>query len=419
MQAFRTLRERFPEEYAVFGLAQLVPAMAAPVIRRSLAGWSPLQAPTEPARLLASWKDVLTDTSGAVEGEGRARRWEGQAAFEFLANDLVLPAVRSALVNEWEVRDPTAALQLSEAMVLAGVGDQIVQSLLEQAILPKLTRGVTEWNPRTDTVAIHTWIHPWLPLLGSRLAGLFPEIRRKLEAVLVHWNDVFDSTVYVILSPWKNVFDSRSMEALLSKFVAPKLVAGLRASLVINPANQDMAPFKMLMMWADLLPPLYMTSILDVEFFPKWLTVLHRWLSETADYAEVALWYQGWKDRFPESLRSDPRVMAQFSAALSLMDQVMQDHQRLGVPLPAGASEQMDYMRVVEHRRMEAATARQHENASAAAAAAAAAAEEARSRGPTTASFKDVVEGYAAQNGTKVGCCRFVFGMASLVDASV
>lgn len=50
---------------------------------------------------------------------------------------------------------------------------------------------------------------------------------------------------------------------------------------------QDMAPFNMLMLWADLLPPLYMTSILDVEFFPKWLTVLHRWLSNTADYAEV------------------------------------------------------------------------------------------------------------------------------------
>ena len=48
-----------------------------------------------------------------------------------------------------------------------------------------------------------------------------------------------------------------------------------------------MAPFNMLMMWADLIPPLYMTSILDVEFFPKWLTVLHRWLSDTADYAEV------------------------------------------------------------------------------------------------------------------------------------
>lgn len=38
--------------------------------------------------------------------------------------------------------------------------------------------------------------------------------------------------------------------------------------------------------------------------------------------SKVALWYQGWKDRFPENLRSDPRVMAQFSAALTLMEQV-------------------------------------------------------------------------------------------------
>lgn len=43
LQAFRQLRQGFPEEYAVFGLAQLVPAMAAPVIKRSLAGWTPLQ----------------------------------------------------------------------------------------------------------------------------------------------------------------------------------------------------------------------------------------------------------------------------------------------------------------------------------------------------------------------------------------
>lgn len=54
-----------------------------------------------------------------------------------------------------------------------------------------------------------------------------------------------------------------------------------------------MAPFNMLMTWADLLPSLYMTSILDVEFFPKWLTVLHRWLSDTADYAEVGLLCSG------------------------------------------------------------------------------------------------------------------------------
>lgn len=78
------------------------------------------------------------------------------------------------------------------------------------------------------------------------------------------------------------------MEALLLKSIVPKLVEGVRASLVINPANQDMTAFNMLMMWSDVIPPLYFTSILDGEFFPKWLTVLHRWLSDTADYAEVS-----------------------------------------------------------------------------------------------------------------------------------
>lgn len=66
---------------------------------------------------------------------------------------------------------------------------------------------------------------------------MFPEIRRKLAAVLVHW-DPTDTSAYAMLAPWKMVFDSRSMEALLDKCIAPKLVAGLRASLVINPANQ-------------------------------------------------------------------------------------------------------------------------------------------------------------------------------------
>lgn len=42
---------------------------------------------------------------------------------------------------------------------------------------------------------------------------------------------------------------------------------------------QEMAPSNVLMLWAELLPPLYMISILDVEFFLKWLTVLPRWLS--------------------------------------------------------------------------------------------------------------------------------------------
>lgn len=106
----------------------------------------------------------------------------------------MLPAVRSAFVNDWDVRDPDPALALVEATVLAGVGGGIVQSLLEQTVLPKLTRGLAGYTPHTDAVAVHMWIHPWLPLQGSRLATLFPAICRKFEAFLMRV-EPFDATV--------------------------------------------------------------------------------------------------------------------------------------------------------------------------------------------------------------------------------
>lgn len=48
----------------------------------------------------------------------------------------------------------------------------ILENILDLLILPKLTLEVEEWNPLTDTVPIHTWIHPWLPLL--RKYNIFP-----------------------------------------------------------------------------------------------------------------------------------------------------------------------------------------------------------------------------------------------------
>jgi len=38
--------------------------------------------------------------------------------------------------------------------------------VLEQLVFPKLQAEVDAWNPLTDTVPIHAWIHPWLPLMG-------------------------------------------------------------------------------------------------------------------------------------------------------------------------------------------------------------------------------------------------------------
>lgn len=32
---------------------------------------------------------------------------------------------------------------------------------------------VEAWNPLTDPVPIHSWIHPWLPLMGKIFLNLY------------------------------------------------------------------------------------------------------------------------------------------------------------------------------------------------------------------------------------------------------
>ena len=76
-------------------------------------------------------------------------------------------------------------------------------------IMPKLQTEVEKWDPLTDTVPIHSWIHPWLPLMGARLQPLFAPIRHKLAAALTNWHasDVSgkeklrDSVL--VISPWR------------------------------------------------------------------------------------------------------------------------------------------------------------------------------------------------------------------------
>ena len=73
----------------------------------------------------------------------------------------------------------------------------------------QLSRAVQAWEPRSETVPLHAWLHPWLPLLGPELEDLYPGVRFRLASALQQWHPS-DASALALLSPWHTVGDSAS-----------------------------------------------------------------------------------------------------------------------------------------------------------------------------------------------------------------
>lgn len=66
----------------------------------------------------------------------------------------------------WNVRNADALIEVLEAWMPL-LPQWMFQNILDQLVNPKLQMEVDRWNPLTDTVPIHAWLHPWLPLMGK------------------------------------------------------------------------------------------------------------------------------------------------------------------------------------------------------------------------------------------------------------
>lgn len=47
------------------------------------------------------------------------------------------------------------------------IPNDIITNVIENMILPKIQLEVERWDPLTDLMPIHLWIHPWLPYLSE------------------------------------------------------------------------------------------------------------------------------------------------------------------------------------------------------------------------------------------------------------
>ncbi len=172
--------------------------------------------------------------------------------------------------REWNPRQPDRLIDLIERWV-PHLPEWIVENILDQLIYPILQREVDAWNPLTDTVPIHSWLHPWLPLMKERLEPLYQPIRTKLAQALQNW-EPSDSSAKAVLLPWQKVFKQGTWDAFMNKHIVPKLVT-LMQQFIIDPGQQVLDPWNWFVAWYDMVPLPSMIAILEKTFFPKWLQV--------------------------------------------------------------------------------------------------------------------------------------------------
>ena len=112
---------------------------------------------------------------------------------------------------------------------------------------------------------------------------------------------------------------------MLLKYVVPKLGATLRDDFRVNPRDQKLESLEHVLQWSDLIRSSIFSQVLESEFFPKWLDVLHVWLIEPrVSFEEVAQWYSFWKGVFPEHVQSMPGVSRGFTRGLQLMNKAIE-----------------------------------------------------------------------------------------------
>ncbi|XP_039287285.1 tuftelin-interacting protein 11 [Nilaparvata lugens] len=313
-EAFHDLQTNYMSEYCAYEVQSLALGLVVPLIKDQLSTWSVLQQPCAPLGVFGRWQQLLSPpTAGNMHFTA-----DHNHSYHKLVWDAWMPSIRIA-VSTWNCRDYSRMLELVEAWrgVIPG---WTLDNIISDLIVPKLQREVDDWNPVQDTIPIHTWIHPWLPLIGTKAleTSVFPTIRHKLSVALVNWHPS-DPSARLMLTPWQGVFNRGQMDAFLVNNIVPKLHQSLQ-QLVINPHQQHLDNWKWVMDWSEMIPVYSMASILDKSFFPKWMQVLSLWLNVAQpNYDQVSNWYQGWKAMIPDRLLKEPSVQEHLNTALTMM----------------------------------------------------------------------------------------------------
>jgi tuftelin-interacting protein 11 len=326
---------QFPTEFCRHRLDEIVVAAIAPTIRRMVAQWNPLVDPSTLVSTFRTWKQALKVNTAEQSPQTQVSLYgagvvvavpvveQPMTPFESLLWNVWLPKVRTSINNEWDPCDCLPAIKLYETWA-SFLPPFVRDNMLDQLILPKLAKAVSEWNPKRSTVPLQSLVFPWLPHLGLRIESVLDDARRKVKSMLRAWGAA--DGLPEDLAVWRDVFDSAEWDNLLLKYVVPKLASHLREEFRVNPRAQEMRPLTQVVLpWSSLFRGSVMSQLLEAEFFPKWLDVLYIWLIQPrVSFEEVAQWYAFWKGIFTEDVLALKGVQKGFTRGLQLMNEAIE-----------------------------------------------------------------------------------------------
>lgn len=349
VEKLRTLQENFKHEIEKYGLQEAAVSAMHPLFKRRLDTWEPLEEPellvsdlTDVKTILGQSHDELTVTNGLHDLDNpyaKSRRQKTTSPYETMIYTLWLPKLRTAITN-WSVLDPGPLTTLFAAWRPL-LPSFIYSNLTDQLLVPKLASALQTWDARKRShhhrhatlkhSQPHTYLFPWLPYLppyqldAKAQNSLLADVKRKLRHVIDGWD--ISSGLLPGLSEWRELLSSE-FNHLLIRHLLPRLALHLSQNFEIDPSDQDLTPLENVFAWQKYLKADIFARLLVAEFFPKWLSTLHLWLtSPDASFEEIGQWLGWWKEQIPGPVSAHKDVQEEWrkgnemvNAALDLLD---------------------------------------------------------------------------------------------------
>ncbi|OXV07521.1 hypothetical protein Egran_04716 [Elaphomyces granulatus] len=323
-----------------YRLSDAAVAALHPLFRHAMEGWEPLKDPTYLVSNFRRLQTLLARQRGNEE-----KQKQSTTPYETMIYTLWLPRVRSVLVNDWDVYDPSPATSLIVAWkeILPAF---VYANVMDQLIVPKLSKAIKGWKPRSSRHHPNSsqqnsrfpwWLFTWLQYLDERhtdpkhATGLLSDVKRKFRVVLDTWD--LRKGLVGGLNLWKEALGSE-FDVCLQNHLLPRLARYLREDFEINPQDQDLTALDDVFKWKAYFKPNVFALLLAAEFFPKWHNILHIWLTNDPNFEEVGEWFSWWRSQIPAEINEMAAVDDEWTKGLEAMGLASRLGDRAAAELP-------------------------------------------------------------------------------------